>query len=691
MSEVLDLYNDAQRITQVGKAQRRAFDYWAEHNEDSVMECMAFDTETTGVTPGVPSMLHLGKTDIRMPDFTVFGISLAIPVKDRLALVWARLGTDLYDETAKLLRVRGCKVAHNLRYDLRACKNSGLRVAPKTACTLTMARICWDRRQKFGLEPLSEFICPELSDWELDVKAEMRRIKSRYTRSGHPKGYANYSFLPDKLMREYSPIDSFMCFVLNLRLRPRINEVFATLYKRERRLISIAAKMETRGTLYDRHKSKKVQRKLEKEVHRFEVKLQLMAGKKFNPRSPDQLLQILLKQIKIPKQLLIAESPSKIISHLREEVTSTTDTKLTTDKHNLEQRLAEDAFTKKATKFITVLLELRARYKTLGSYIIPLYKRAQYNSGVIYYNINPTDTRTSRMTATDPGIQTITRPYSRGSKRYNPVRVCFICRPGYANYYFDYEQIEMVVFSLFAGETRLVTAYQKGLDIYKTISDIVATPEDVEHVGKITTPEMVREMFKAVSLALIYGGGIKALMQWLKMGQESAQYLLDRYRACLPHIAEYRDKLWAELLKNGFVKDLFGRHYSLTQRDIYKAPNAVTQGGCAQTFKIACENIDDYLKPRRVERDTHLLYPMHDELIMERRRNFEDSEDIFVHDVSKCMYEIPQLMDRGLQLRIGVAKSVTNWEAKKDFKTKAQHEREDSDVVEHRGSGQRRK
>lgn len=649
MSEVLDLYNDAQRITHTGKAQRQAFDYWAEHNQDNVMECMAFDTETTGVTPGVPSMLHLGKTDIRVPNFTVFGLSLAIPVRNRLALVWARLGTELYEETAKLLRIRGQKVAHGLKYDLRACKNSGLKVASSTNCTLTMARICWDRRMKFDLQTLSEVICPELSDWEIEVKAEMRRIKSRYTRSGHPKGYANYSFLPNKLMREYSPIDSFMCFVLNLRLRPRINEAFVELYKRERRLISIAFKMESRGTLYDRHKSKQVRRPLRKEQRQFEAKLRHMARKKFNPRSPKQLMQILLKQIKIPAQLLTVEG------------------KLTTDKQNLEQKLAEDAFSPKATKFINTLLELKARYKTLGSYLIPLCKRAQFNSGVIYYNINPTDTRTSRMTATDPGIQTITRPYSRGSKRYNPVRICFICRPGYANFYFDYKQIEMVVFSLYAGEDRLVEAYMRGDDIYTVISDIVARPEDVKHVKTITTEGMVREMFKAVSLALIYGGGIKALMQWLKMKQDPAQYLLDRYRACLPKIASYRDKLWNELLKYGYVSDPFGRHYSLTSRDVYKAPNAVTQGGCAQAFKIACEQIDDYIESEPTERRTSMLWPMHDELIMERRRRLIRSEKDFVHNVLKCMSDIPQFIERGLRLRIGVAKSVTNWEAKKDI------------------------
>ena len=63
--EAIELYSEASKITKACKLQEKAFDYWLSAPKDDVYNTLAFDTETTGLTFGVPSVLHLEKTDIK--------------------------------------------------------------------------------------------------------------------------------------------------------------------------------------------------------------------------------------------------------------------------------------------------------------------------------------------------------------------------------------------------------------------------------------------------------------------------------------------------------------------------------------------------------------------------------------------------------------------------------------------------
>jgi DNA polymerase I-like protein with 3'-5' exonuclease and polymerase domains len=185
---------------------------------------IAFDTETTGVVFHQPSYLHLHTTndDIEVNNPVIFGISLAIPYRSRIALFWARNSQlDLHCAVSSLLEKKGPKVAHNARYDLRVCKENGIIVAPEVECTMTMARIFWDRRKKHGLEAITEFLCPELCDLKDATKKELTRLKGKYTRDGFEKDYVNFSFLPDEMMAERSMLDSFMCLMIYRTLQER--------------------------------------------------------------------------------------------------------------------------------------------------------------------------------------------------------------------------------------------------------------------------------------------------------------------------------------------------------------------------------------------------------------------------------------------------------------------------------------
>jgi len=640
--EIYKLYKDAAKVTKCCSLQRYAFDFWRKHRHKTEYT-LAFDTETTGIHFGVPTMLHIGNTDVKVPNITAFGISLAIPTKNRIILVWARIGTKLFNEAADLLRTPGLKTAHNARYDWRVLKTDGIEIAETVHCTLAQARLFWDRRQSFSLQSLSEFICPEISDWEDEVKSEVRKIKSSYTRKGYPKDYTNYSFVDDKIMSKYSMTDSFLCLILHNMLYPRMQDTYAEVYQRESKIMRLALKIEFQNLQYDTKRSLKEERKLINKATKLESKMHQIANKTFNAKSPAQLINVLCNNLNIPKNLI------------------TKNNTLSTDKTLLESIIDEHKWKdKRGIKFIKTLLNFRAINKILSGYLQPLRIRAKHNNGKLFCNINTTDTRTGRMAVKDPALQTIPRILSK-RKRVNPVRACFVCKPGRWNYHFDFKQIEMIFYALLIGDTHLINTYNNKKDIYTEIASYAVSEENLQYIrDNLGDP---RQQLKQLSLAIIYGAGITGTAKILQMPRQRAASLLYDYLDACPLVNKYRRQCEDELFSRGYVEDFFGRKYHVEQSQAYKAANAVVQGSCAQILKIAMLNVDEYLCDNPKEQ-ARIILPIHDEIMLDRPYKYKDTELVFCRDVVKAMQNIPQLKNRGLTLQIDIERTKTNWEAK---------------------------
>lgn len=642
MTKIISLYNSALKIRKACSLQREVFRYWRMHNCDPVWDCLAFDTETTGVIFGVPSFLHLGYTDIEVPGPLAFGLSLAVPYKDEIALFWGRLGTPLFSELAHFLGTVGYKAAHNAKYDLRICRDQGIYVAPRVDCTLTMSRIYWDRRMGHSLQKLSEFFCPELSDWEEPIKAEMKKLRNRYTRAGYPKNYVNYSFLPDERIGTYSMVDSFIAFMLNQRLRPHMLSTHREVYKREMQLLPVITKIERRGMRFDCRRARKEIHNLLKQKERLEHRLSRYSKKSYNPHSPVQLLPVLLKN-GISKALLTSEG------------------KLTTEKEVLVKARIQLGG-KRGEGLLSLVLDLRSTTTLVTRYLLPLLKRARLNGGIIFYSINPADTRTGRMTATNPSMQNLPRPKS-GYKGHNPVRACFVCRAGFWMYFFDYVTVELVMLGILANEASILDWFHKGLDLHKRMGRAIFGNKDIT-VGNLVG---TREVAKHVSYAYIFGAGVGGLMRDFRMTEGEANRCLRVYEETFPGFPTYRKKCKDDIVRQGYVEDLFGKRYRIGEEEAYKAPNAVVQGGCAQLLKIASLQVEEYQEDQPTSDGIHVLLPLHDEFVLERRQSTRVRERDFISSVRECMEIVPVLTQHGIRLRVDVARTKTNWTAKKEL------------------------
>jgi len=624
--EIFECYNESVKASRMVKP-RHMFDIGKGKKDYFI----AFDTETTGVDFNASSYLYEDEAVREVNTPTVFGISLAVPYKDIFLLTWARDNCQEFDDTILLLQQGYPKASHNARYDCRMLESMGREIVQPIHCTLTMSRIYWDRRRKHSIQSLTEFLCPQLSDWKIPTDKEIRRLKSQHTRQGYPENYINYSFLPDNIIGPRSMLDSFMCAILYKMLKPIMDEAFAEVYEREMKVSRIVQGIESYGMAFDYKKAQTEAKKIKREALVHKQAIESLVGK-INLRSPKQVVPALLKCGLAEKSIMKKG-------------------KLTSSRAIIE-RAANLSNVPKVKQFVSHLIEYRACHKIVSTYLLPLSQRAKRNNNIVYTNINPTDTRTGRMTSTNPNLQNIPVPVSKDQhERPNPVRACFICRPGHAIYYFDYSQMEMAYCGFLAGDLKIIETYKGGGDTYGAKAE--------EIYGKNYTKAQ-RDTTKSVALGILYGLGVYEMALRYSMKASEAKEHRDAFMDASPAIRRFGYDLRDQLYHNGYVKGAFGRIYHIPMGDAYKAINAVIQGDCAQIFKIALIQIEESLN-RKVE---HIILPLHDEFQIETKTYDLKDEKVFCNTVTEQMINIQSLIEKDFYLRVDVSRTLTNWAEK---------------------------
>lgn len=640
LSEAYNLFQEAACHTEPSAALDAAWTWHAE--QDDPCQAFAFDTETTGALWGAPQicLMHpdtISPVIVRSEKSPiVFGISGCFLGPEGLHLLWGRIGSPMFAWIVDRLAVVGPKVAHNLRFDLRVCRDQDIPIGDGADCTLTMARIVWDRKKKFDLQTLAEMLCPEVSDWCSPVKQELTRLKREYKKAKIGRE-PNYSDVPDEIMGQYSMIDSFLCWLLNVRLCPEIDADFAELYARERAIIDLIADVEDQGIPFDWRQAKREMLALRPVLRAAYAGMEGVLGHSFNPNSPPQKLAA-LKALKAP------------MKRLRKKGAYTTDAKVLLRM----MEVYRDEVPEAAATFIEHLFEYSAVSKILSTYLRPLAARAKQASGMIYCSVNPTNTRTGRMSSSGPNFQNIPRAKSLDQPGYS-VKRCVKAPPGWRFWYFDYDAMEFAVFGLLAGEQSILVAYAAGEDLHLAMSKRL--------FGEEKATEM-RQLVKAIDFAIIYGAGNNTIAEQLSIGVDEATAHREMYYEQFPAIPEFMKRCKVEIRRQGYVQDLFGRRYHLPRGQEYKAPNALVQGGCAQAFKIGQTNM-----PVRIRRGPNcvLMLPVHDENQFRRKHTEYIKDRLFVRQVIRCMIEIPQFTSRGFRLRVTPAYSDTTWAEKQKW------------------------
>ena len=235
--------------------------------------------------------------------------------------------------------------------------------------------------------------------------------------------------------------------------------------------------------------------------------------------------------------------------------------------------------------------------------------------GRIHSNFNQTETRTGRISSTEPNLQNIPVRTEIGRE----FRRFFIAPAGYRLVDADYSQIELRVLAHVANDAQMIGDFKEGRDIHTaTAARVFDMPES------LVTPQM-RSRAKAVNFGIVYGIGAFSLAKDIGVSRREADDYIHDYLRNYQGVADYMERVVEEAKKNGYVETLFGRrrylpelassNFNMRAFGERVARNMPIQGAAADIIKIAMIRVRDRLKKEKLE--AKLILQVHDELIVE--------------------------------------------------------------------------
>lgn len=246
----------------------------------------------------------------------------------------------------------------------------------------------------------------------------------------------------------------------------------------------------------------------------------------------------------------------------------------------------------KARGFIETLLELRKMEKLYKTYIKGTTKAIEYNeSNDVYVSFNLDGTTTGRLSCTgysgnkgnSMGISFHTLPRD---EQHN-IRDMFVSPEGYDFITADYSAMELRVLAHIANEKNMKKAFVSGKDLHTYTASLVFDKSE----NKVTKQE--RQIAKAVSFLIVYGGGAFNLSETMNIPIKRADKIISQYARVYPGIFKYMSKVNASIEEDGYITTLFGRRRNLpdVRSTIFKIKNRALRQGLNFTVQSAASDI----------------------------------------------------------------------------------------------------
>ena len=353
-------------------------------------------------------------------------------------------------------------------------------------------------------------------------------------------------------------------------------------------LAKVLARMENIGVCVDRQGIESYGEMLSAQIKELETAIYESAGCEFNINSPKQLGVVLFENLGLPC------------------------------KKKTKSGYSTNAEVLEGLRYEHPVVEMVLRYRTLSklnsTYCEGLLKVIA-DDGRIHSNFNQTETRTGRISSTEPNLQNIPVRTELGRE----MRKFFCAREGWVLVDADYSQIELRLLAHMSGDEIMRAAYCEGADIHaRTAAAAFGVPLSA------VTPEL-RKRAKAVSFGIIYGISAYSLAADLGISVKEARQYVDAYFAQFPKVKGYLDGVIADAGKKGYTETLFGRRrylpelrapqYTTRKFGERAAMNSPIQGTAADIMKVAMIAVDRRLRKEGV--DARLILQVHDELIVE--------------------------------------------------------------------------
>ncbi|WP_312642684.1 DNA polymerase I, partial [Hydrogenoanaerobacterium sp.] len=366
------------------------------------------------------------------------------------------------------------------------------------------------------------------------------------------------------------------------------NEQDNLLYNIELPLSKVLASMEVIGFAIDTEALTAFGNELDVDIARHQKQIFEYSGKEFNVNSPAQLGEVLFVDLGLPtkkKTKTGYSTNADVLDSLR-------------GKHPI----------------IESILEYRKLTKLKSTYVVGLLATV-HNDGRIHTSFQQTETRTGRISSTEPNLQNIPVRTEIGSN----LRKFFGAKAGCKLVDADYSQIELRVLAHISGDQNMSEAFRTGEDIHtQTASQVFDLPP------LFVTPTM-RSRAKAVNFGIVYGISAFSLSQDIGVTVSEADSYIKGYLKTYSGVKQYMEDTVAFGKEHGFVATLWGRrrylpelsssNHNLRSFGERVAMNAPIQGSAADIIKIAMVRVYNRLEAEGMQ--AKLILQVHDELIVE--------------------------------------------------------------------------
>jgi DNA polymerase-1 len=373
-------------------------------------------------------------------------------------------------------------------------------------------------------------------------------------------------------------------------LEPRIEaDGLTSLYRElELPLEDLLGRMERAGVRIDIERLKGLSDSFVDEIATLEHKAHIAAGRPFLLSSPQQVADLLFKDLALPIVKRTKTGPSTDV-HVLEALA---------DRHDVP----------------ALILEHRTLTKLKNTYldVLPQLVDAEQR---VHTHFNQAVAATGRLSSSDPNLQNIPIRTALGRR----IRDAFVARDGCVLVSLDYSQIELRILAHVSKDPVLVDTFLKNEDVHRrTAAEIFGVAVDV-----VTRDQ--RTAAKSINFGLLYGMGVVRLARELGLKRAEAKEYLDRYFERLQGIRAWHASALERAHAEREVRTLLGRRRKLPGLDSKNpaeraraerlAINTPIQGSAADIMKRAMIDADRALSSEVPE--ARILLQVHDELVLE--------------------------------------------------------------------------
>lgn len=353
-------------------------------------------------------------------------------------------------------------------------------------------------------------------------------------------------------------------------------------------LANVLAKMENIGFEVDVDGIRNYGEQISAQVDNLEQEIYSQIGYEFNINSPKQLAVALFEDLGLPAK------------------------KKTKSGYSTNAEVLESLVNYHPV--ISMILKYRTLAKLKSTYCDSLIKVVG-EDGRIHSSFNQTETRTGRISSTEPNLQNIPVRTELGRE----LRRFFVAKDDHVLIDADYSQIELRVLAHISNDKNMCKAFVDNDDIHSiTASQVFNMPLSM------VTPVM-RSRAKAVNFGIVYGIGAFSLAKDIGVTNKEASNYIKSYLEHYSGIDEYMKNTIEKAKADGYVDTIFGRRRYLPELTASNhitrafgervARNAPIQGTAADIIKIAMVRVDKRLKEEGLS--ARLILQVHDELIVE--------------------------------------------------------------------------